>query len=264
MENLQTFLLSVGVALGAANLLLSPKRSKGAGKSVGRSIILDSCALIDGRIVELAEAGFTPEILVVPSFVIRELQLLADGSDSQKRERARFGLDIANKLKELSRVTVVIERKDCGVMPTDDKLLLLAKALKAPLYTTDFNLSKVAAVEGVKVLNVNELAQKLKPTFLPGERFVVSVMQKGSGRGQGVGYTDDGTMVVVEQAERMIGKQVPVEVDRMINTVAGKMIFAKRTDDKKQPKSLSHERRQKPVNQREDEQFVTDLASELR
>jgi uncharacterized protein YacL len=229
MENTLLFLGSANLALLATLFVLIPKKTKSGGtKSAGRALILDSCALIDGRIVDLAQAGFTPEKLIIPSFIIRELQMLADGNDSQKRERARFGLDIANQLKELARVQVVIDRRDyADVQLIDDKLVMLARQSGAQLYTTDFNLGKVAEVEGVKVLNVNELAQKLKPNVLPGEMMRVKVIQKGSGRGQGVGYAEDGTMVVVEQADRMIGRDLDVVVDRMHNTFAGKMIFAK-------------------------------------
>jgi hypothetical protein len=145
-----------------------------------------------------------------------------------KRERARFGLDIVKELQGIAGIDVVIDRTDfVDVSYTDDKLIELARKSKSSLYTTDFNLLKVAEVEGVKVLNVNELAQRLKPTVLPGELMQVKIIQKGSGRGQGVGYAEDGTMIVVEQTDRAIGKTVEVVVDRMHNTLAGKMIFAK-------------------------------------
>lgn len=195
-------------------------------KGSSNAVILDSCALIDGRIVDLATAGFTPDTLIVPAFILRELQLLADSADSQKRERARYGLDIVKSLQELSRVDVVVDQVNPNEDTVDNKLINLAKKRGAGLYTTDFNLAKVAVVEGVSVLNVHELSQKLKPNFLPGEQLKVKIIQKGSSRGQGVGYTDDGTMVVVDQAQKLIGKTVVVVVDRMINTMAGKMMFA--------------------------------------
>lgn len=200
----------------------------GVTKSNKRTLLLDSCALIDGRIVDLAKAGFTPDRLVVPAFIVRELQNLADGNDTQKRERARFGLDIVKELQGLDDVSVEIDQTDFAeIQYTDDKLIALAKRTKASLYTTDFNLLKVAEVEGIQVLNVNELAHRLRPTVLPGEVMHVKIVQKGSGRGQGVGYADDGTMVVVEQTDRQIGVVVEAVVDRMHNTLAGKMIFAK-------------------------------------
>lgn len=189
-------------------------------------MILDTCALIDGRITELSHSGFVPDELVVPEFIVHELQMLADGSDAHKRERARFGLDVVQELQDSRNCTVII---DHTLIPerqaTDDKLVALAKRLDAPLYTTDYNLGKVAEIEGVKVLNVNELAQHLRPTALPGEQKTVKIIQKGSNASQGVGYLDDGTMVVVEGAAKFTGKTVSAEITRTHQTVAGKMLF---------------------------------------
>lgn len=191
-----------------------------------RVIVLDSCALIDGRVVELVGSKFIADALIIPQFILNELQLLADGNDSHKRERARFGLDIAHQLQDTPSAQVRIDRTVfTEASTTDDKLLLLSKKLDAQLYTTDYNLSKVAAVEGITVLNVNELAQKLRPIALPGETLHIKIIQKGSNRDQGVGYLDDGTMIVVDGAIRFVGKIVPVTVTRMHQTVAGKMVF---------------------------------------
>lgn len=192
-----------------------------------RKIILDSCALIDGRIVEIVRTGFVIDELVIPQFILNELQLLADGNDGHKRERARFGLDIAHELQDASfGAKVTIDRTELpGVQATDDKLIQLAKKREAYLYTTDYNLSKVAAVEGVAVLNVNELSQGLRPVALPGETLQIKIVQKGSNPSQGVGYLDDGTMIVVEGGSRYIGRSVGVTVTRMHQTVAGKMVF---------------------------------------
>lgn len=193
-----------------------------------RKIILDSCALIDGRIVELVNSGFIDDELLIPQFILNELQLLADGNDSHKRERARFGLDIAHQLQDASPVKITVDRTVLGAdapSATDDKLVLLARKQNAELYTTDYNLGKVAAVEGVKVLNVNELAGALRPVTLPGENLKIKIIQKGSGRDQGVGYLDDGTMIVVDGAAKYIGRVMPVIVTRMHQTVAGKMVF---------------------------------------
>lgn len=191
-----------------------------------RKIILDSCALIDGRIVQIVGNGFVADELIIPQFIINELQMLADGNDSHKRERARFGLDIANQLQDTSPVKVTIDRSVFPNAPAiDDRLVLLAKKISGQLYTTDYNLGKVAAVEGVKVLNVNELAQSLRPITLPGETLKIKIIQKGSNRDQGVGYLEDGTMIVVDGAARFVGKHVPVTVTRMHQTVAGKMVF---------------------------------------
>jgi uncharacterized protein YacL len=191
-----------------------------------RKIILDSCALIDGRIVEIANSRFIADELIVPQFILNELQLLADGNDSHKRERARFGLDIAHQLQDSAPNKVTIDRTVfAGTAAIDDKLVLLAKKMHAQLYTTDYNLGKVAAVEGVHVLNVNELAQGLRPITLPGETLSIKIIQKGSNRDQGVGYLEDGTMIVVDGGARHVGKMMPVMVTRMHQTVAGKMVF---------------------------------------
>ena len=202
----------------------------------GRRVILDSCALIDGRIIELAKAGFVPEALIIPEFILSELQLLADGNDSHKRERARFGLDVAKELQELKDVQVTLD--DAGqreIGTTDEKLVALAIKRGADLYTTDYNLNKVADIRGVRVLNINELAQSLRPVALPGENKLVKILQKGSGQGQGVGYLDDGTMIVVENGAKYIGKKVTVEVTRNLQTVAGKMLFGTLVQPPQQP-----------------------------
>jgi uncharacterized protein YacL len=197
------------------------------GHNKGRKLILDTCALIDGRIIDIAKTGFVPDQLIIPKFILAELQLLADGNDTHKRERARFGLDVVRELQDSKYCDVVIEKDMLeSVKTTDEKLVVLAKKTGAQLYTTDYNLNKVADIEGVHVLNVNELAQDLRPIILPGEKKIIKIVQKGSGRDQGVGYLDDGTMVVVEGGGKKIGKSLEVEVTRMHQTVAGKMIFA--------------------------------------
>lgn len=196
-------------------------------KSHKRKVILDSCTLIDGRIVDLIRTGFVADELVIPKFILSELQLLADGNDVHKRERARFGLEIAAELREYAWVDLTVdETKFPNVPAVDDRLVALAKKLNAVLCTTDYNLNKVASVEGIKVLNINDLAQSLRPSVLPGEKIEVKVMQKGSNPQQGVGYLEDGTMIVIEGAAKAIGTTVPVTADRMHQTVAGKMVFA--------------------------------------
>ncbi len=192
-----------------------------------RTMIIDSCGFIDGRIVDVLNAGFAPDQVIVPQFIIAELQMLADGRDPHKRERARFGLDVIKQLQDSNtcEVTITSELKD-SPDPTDHKLVQLAKRTKAVLYTTDYNLNKVADIEGVKVLNINELAQSIRPTALPGERRTVKIIQKGSGADQGVGYLNDGTMIVINGASKAIGKTVEVEISRTFQTVAGKMLFA--------------------------------------
>jgi uncharacterized protein YacL len=198
-----------------------------------RKIILDSCALIDGRIVEVVNSHFVADELVIPQFILNELQMLADGNDSHKRERARFGLDIAHQLQDSAPNKVIIDRTVLTETKIiDDKLILLAKKLQAVLCTTDYNLGKVAAVESIHVLNINELAQALRPVALPGETLKIKIIQKGSNRDQGVGYLEDGTMIVVDGAARHINKTVPVTVTRMHQTVAGKMVFGQVREDR--------------------------------
>ena len=207
-------------------------------KSHDRRALLDSCALIDGRIVELAKAGFVPETLEIPEFIIAELQLLADGNDSQKRERARYGLEIVRELQQIKDVTVKINRsKVTEAKLTDDKLVKLAKSIKADLYTTDFNLNQVANIEGVRVLNVNELAHALRSVGLPGETIDVKVIQLGSSRDQGVGYQDDGTMVVIDNARADIGSIVSAKITRSHQTVAGRMLFATKVSGGQPPRA---------------------------
>ena len=193
----------------------------------GKTVVMDSSALIDGRILDVVKSGFLQQKIVVPKIVLRELQLLADGRDAHKRERARLGLDVVSELQQLKTTNVEIDIYGYSKsLPTDELILQLAVKLNASLCTTDFNLNKVAIVEGVPVLNVNELAQVLRPKMLPGESIEVKIIQKGEGPGQGVGYLEDGTMVVVDGAGRFKSKVVYAKVERMIQTKAGKMIFA--------------------------------------
>lgn len=202
--------------------LRKPTRKQSPNKA-----IIDSCALIDGRIVELSSSGFLPGELIIPEFILHELQLLADGSDAHKRARARYGLDVAQELQAFMHVKVTIDREQINEkLLIDDKLVELAKKRGAMLYTTDFNLGKVAAIEKVKVLNVNEIASALRPIILPGEVRTVKIVQKGNSGDQGVAYLEDGTLLVIDHASRYIGKTVKVSITRMHQTVAGKMIFA--------------------------------------
>lgn len=233
---------AIQIALLVAILALVMQQRKTDGtksttRAKGSKMVLDSCALIDGRIVELARLGFVPDELIVPEFVVHELQMLADGNDTHKRERARYGLDVVRELQDSPHATTVVDHSDTSSTPTDDKLVKLAKKLGAGLYTTDYNLNKVADIEGVRVLNVNELAQQLRPIALPGEKKTVKILQKGSNPKQGVGYLDDGTMVVVDDGMKFINKFVEVEVTRIHQTMAGKMIFANLMNNPSAPKS---------------------------
>lgn len=236
IEIIQTLLLII--VLGLLVMKLRPHENlKPPQKS--RKVILDTCALIDGRVLELNRSGFVPDELIVPEFVLHELQMLADGADAHKRERARYGLDVVKELQDSKDCTVTIDATDFERQPNDDKLVELALKLKAPLYTTDFNLNKLADIKGVRVLNVNELAQNLRPVALPGEQKRVKILQKGSNPKQGVGYLEDGTMLVVDNAAKFVGKTVAVEVTRVHQTVAGKMLFAEVVQPAREPKDQS-------------------------
>jgi uncharacterized protein YacL len=205
---------------------MNPFKRKNTNRT-GQTVVLDTCALIDGRILAIAKAGFVPHQIVVPQFVIAELQHLADVGDSQKRERARFGLDVIRELQDMRMCVVSIAREQFKhIQEVDDKLIALAKQYGAMLYTTDYNLNKVAQIEGVTVLNVNELAQALRPPHLPGEQTEIKITQVGQDKTQGVGYLEDGTMVVVEHASKLVGRRVRVEFSRILQTQAGKMMFA--------------------------------------
>jgi uncharacterized protein YacL len=193
--------------------------------------ILDTSVIIDGRIADIAETGFLDGILVVPNFVLRELQLVADSADSLKRNRGRRGLDILQKIQKIATLQVVIIDDDFpAVREVDLKLIELAKLHDGKIITNDFNLNKVAQLQGVEVLNINELANSLKPIVLPGEIMKVFILKEGKEYNQGVAYLDDGTMVVVDNARKMIGKNIEIAVTSVLQTTAGKMIFGKFDD----------------------------------
>src|SRR5450755_561931 len=190
--------------------------------------ILDTSVIIDGRIADIAETGFLDGILVTPQFVLRELQLVADSADSLKRNRGRRGLDILQRLQKIATLTIQIVEDDFpAVREVDLKLIELAKLYEGKIITNDFNLNKVAQLQGVEVLNINELANSLKPIVLPGETMRVFILKEGKEYNQGVAYLDDGTMVVVDNARKMIGKNIDISVTSVLQTTAGKMIFGK-------------------------------------
>ncbi len=190
--------------------------------------ILDTSVIIDGRIADIAETGFLDGIVVTPQFVLRELQLVADSGDSLKRNRGRRGLDILQRLQKVASLQVQIVEDDFpGVREVDLKLIELAKLYEGKIITNDFNLNKIAQLQGVEVLNINELANALKPIVLPGETMRVFILKEGKEYNQGVAYLDDGTMVVVDNARKMIGKTIDVSVTSVLQTTAGKMIFGK-------------------------------------
>jgi uncharacterized protein YacL len=198
---------------------------------VRRYKILDTSVIIDGRIADVCETGFIDGTLVIPQFVLKELQLVADSGDSLKRNRGRRGLDILQKIQKMSGVDVSISDVDFpDVREVDLKLIELARSLQGKIVTNDFNLNKVAQLRGVEVLNVNELANSLKPVVLPGEIMKVFILKEGKEYNQGVAYLDDGTMVVVDNARKMIGKTLDIVVTSVLQTTAGKMIFGRFID----------------------------------
>jgi uncharacterized protein YacL len=190
-------------------------------------ILLDTSAIIDGRIADISQTGFVSGALLVPRFVLNELQRIADSADTMRRNRGRRGLEMLNRLQKDTTVPVQITDADVeDVAEVDGKLVQMARNLHCPIITNDFNLNRVAELQGVKVLNINELANAVKPVLLPGEDIFIKIMQDGKELGQGVGYLDDGTMIVVEGGRQYMGTTIEVTVTRVLQTVAGRMIFA--------------------------------------
>lgn len=227
----------VGLAVGSAKgdmLNLAALGGLFGGEKAARQSfkILDTSVVIDGRIADIAETGFLDGILVIPQFVLRELQLVADSSDSMKRNRGRRGLDVLQRIQKMANLNVQILEDDFpNVREVDLKLIELAKVYDCKIVTNDFNLNKVAQLHGVQVLNINELANSLKPIVLPGEVMRVFILKEGKEQNQGVAYLDDGTMVVVDGAKRLISKTIDISVTSVLQTTAGKMIFG-RFDDR--------------------------------
>jgi uncharacterized protein YacL len=196
--------------------------------------VLDTSVIIDGRIADIAEAGFIDGMMVVPEFVLRELQTVADSTDSSKRQRGRRGLDMLQRMQSNVAVQVQIVTDDFpAIREVDLKLLELAKKWEAKVVTNDFNLNKVAHLHHVEVLNINDLANALRPVVLPGEKMTVLILKEGKEYNQGVGYLDDGTMVVVDHARKLIGKSIEVTVTSVLQTASGKMIFGKMDENGK-------------------------------
>lgn len=193
-----------------------------------RPIILDTSSIIDGRILEVVKANFIFGLIMVPKFVLIELQQVADSSDDLKRQRGRRGFEILEELKKIKRAKVDIWDKDQVGKGVDEKLINLAKSLNGRIVTCDFNLNKVASVSNIPVLNVNDLANALKTIAMPGEKISLKIMHLGKDPSQGIGYLDDGTMVVVEKAANVIGKTIEVEVTKTLQISAGRMIFGKK------------------------------------
>ena len=203
--------------------------------SRGRSLVLlDTSVIIDGRVADICEAGFIAGTMIVPRFVLDELQHIADSADVLRRNRGRRGLDILNRMQKDERIPLEITEKDVpGIREVDSKLVKLAQDLNCPVLTNDYNLNRVAELQGVRVLNINELANAVKAIVLPGEALQVQIIQEGKEIGQGVGYLDDGTMVVVEDGRRYMNMTVEIVVTRVLQTVAGRMIFGQLQNGKR-------------------------------
>jgi uncharacterized protein YacL len=204
------------------------EEAQGASAST-RSILLDTSVIIDGRIADIAQTGFLSGTLLIPRFVLNELQYIADSPDSLRRQRGRRGMEVLSQLQKETAIPVRITDIDVeGVREVDDKLVILARQLRCPILTNDYNLNRIAELQGVSVLNVNELANAVKLVFLPGESLQVSIIQEGKEANQGVGYLDDGTMVVVEDGRDSLNQDLAVVVTKVLQTAAGRMVFARR------------------------------------
>src|SRR5688500_2233796 len=237
--SLAFFMGYVGLMVGAAKgeyLDLSALGGVFSDKTVKRDYkVLDTSVIIDGRIADVSETGFLGGTLVIPNFILAELQQVADSADSSKRQRGRRGLDMLQRLRNNSKLDIQIVETDFpAVKEVDLKLIELGMQLDAVIVTNDFNLNKVSQLRGVAVLNINELANALKPVVLPGEAMRVFILKEGKEYNQGVAYLDDGTMVVVDNARRLIGKTADIAVTSVLQTTAGKMIFGRLWEDKEE------------------------------
>ncbi len=227
------YALLTGV-LGYLGLVLGSKKIEefnlpglGLTKEEREPLILDTSVIIDGRIADVCDAGFIEGNLIVPRFVLEELQYIADAADSIKRSRGRRGLDILNRMQKSVGINIEVAEQDFPkIKAVDAKLVALAKRIKGKIVTNDFNLNKVAELQGVKILNVNQLANAMKPVVLPGELMNVKIIKEGKEYGQGVAYLDDGTMIIVDNAQRYLGANVIVTVTSVLQTTAGRMIFS--------------------------------------
>ena len=220
--------------IGVFQNLFSRPGSQAAGSGIApaspdqRTILLDTSVIIDGRIADIARTGFIPGALLIPRFVLNELQFIADSSDSLRRQRGRRGMEVLSALQKEPNIPVRISDIDVeGMREVDDKLVVLARQLRCPILTNDYNLNRVAELQGVTILNVNELANAVKSALLPGEVLHIRVIQEGKEQNQGVGYMDDGTMVVIENGRDYLDKEINVTVTKVLQTAAGRMIFAR-------------------------------------
>jgi len=208
--------------------------------NLNRTILLDTSVIIDGRVADIARVGFLPGTLLIPRFVLNELQYIADSSDGLRRQRGRRGMEVLAELQKLPNILVRVSDIDVeGVREVDDKLVVLGKQLKSPVLTNDYNLNRIAELQGVTVLNINELANAVKSVVLPGEILKINIFQEGKEMGQGVGYMDDGTMVVVENGKDYIGEYMEVHVTKVLQTAAGRMVFGRVEEENGKRRKLS-------------------------
>ncbi len=231
------FVMRQGDIIGLVSSFAS--RGNGGGTSTwsnaNRTILLDTSVIIDGRVADIAKTGFLPGTLLIPRFVLNELQYIADSPDGLRRARGRRGMEILAELQKQPNVMVRISDIDVeGVREVDDKLVILARQLRCPILTNDYNLNRIAELQGVPILNINELANAVKSVVLPGETLTINIIQEGKEPGQGVGYMDDGTMVVVENGKEYIGEYREVTVGKVLQTAAGRMIFARVVENDKE------------------------------
>jgi len=229
------FMMRQGDIMGLLSAL-SGRNGEGGGSSswtnLNRNILLDTSVIIDGRVADIAKTGFLPGTLLIPRFVLNELQYIADSPDGMRRQRGRRGMEVLAELQKLPNVLVRISDINVdGVREVDDKLIVLGKQLKSPVLTNDYNLNRIAELQGVTVLNINELANAVKSVVLPGEALRINIIQEGKEHSQGVGYMDDGTMVVVENGKDYIGEYRDVNITKVLQTAAGRMIFGRVEED---------------------------------
>jgi len=228
------FVMRQGDLMGLVSTLSGRSESGGSSSwtNLNRTILLDTSVIIDGRVADIAKTGFLPGTLLIPRFVLNELQYIADSPDGLRRQRGRRGMEVLADLQKQPNILVRISDINAeGVREVDDKLVVLARQLKCPILTNDYNLNRVAELQGVTILNINELANAVKSVVLPSERMTLNIFQEGKEFGQGVGYMDDGTMVVVENGHDYIGEYKEVVVTKVLQTAAGRMIFARVEED---------------------------------
>jgi len=213
---------------GQRSTIMSDETDQSAGSSDAHRILVDTSSIIDGRIYDIARTGFMPGRLLIPRFVLNELQYVSDSADNLRRQRGRRGMEVLSELQKDPSIPVTITDIDVeGVREVDERLVVLARQLSCPILTNDYNLNRVAELQGVSILNINELANAVKSILLPGESLKMKIIQEGKEYGQGVGYMEDGTMVVVEDGHEYIGKTISIIVTKVLQTAAGRMIFAK-------------------------------------